>query len=238
MFGNKRTMWWRLFLVCAFAGAGLRAQVDDFEDEYADEVEVPDPLEPMNRGIYHFNDKLYFWVLRPLAKGYGAVLPKPVRQGVRNVFDNASMPGRFVNCVLQGRLRDSGGELARFGINTTVGILGWRDSALDKWEIKRHGEDTGQTLGAWGIGPGLSLTLPLIGPTNARDSVGLVGDVFLDPVRYIPQYWTRLGINAGKQVNRVSLSLGEYEKSKAAALDHYVSLRDIYQQYRERKIAE
>jgi phospholipid-binding lipoprotein MlaA len=215
---------------------GARAQNLDFEDEYADEPATPDPLEPLNRAIYHVNDKLYFWVMKPVATGYEKVLPTPVRSGIRNVFDNVGMPKRFVNCLLQGRLRASGSELARFGLNSTIGILGWRDVAGDKWKLKEHSEDTGQTFGVWGAGPGIYLTLPIFGPSNARDAIGLVGDVFLDPIHYLPHFWVRASLNVEKRVNGLSFALGEYERGKAAALDHYVALRDMYRQYRERQI--
>jgi phospholipid-binding lipoprotein MlaA len=237
---NSKTALWlvlgaALLLSCQ---TGRAQNIEDFEDEYADAPRVADPLEPLNRGIYHVNDKIYFWVLKPLATGYEWIVPTQVRLGIRNMFDNVAMPKRCVNCLLQGRLKDSGSELARFGINTTVGVLGWRDAAADKWGMEAQREDTGQTFGRWGLGSGLHLTLPFFGPSNARDSIGLVGDIFLDPIHYAPQFWVRYGLNAEKQINNASLALGEYEKSKEASLDHYVSLRDMYEQYREQQIRE
>lgn len=230
--------WWVAVSVALLALPAAVGQVADFEDEYAEQVQIADPLEPMNRVIYTVNDKLYFWLMKPLALGYEVVVPKPARQGVHNMFDNVAMPKRFVNCLLQGRFHDGGTELGRFGLNSTVGVLGWRDVATDKWSIQRHGEDTGQSLGAWGIGRGISLTLPVFGPSNARDAVGLVGDVLLDPIHYVPGLWVRVGLNAEKRVNNLSLVIGEYEKTKASALDHYLSLRDMYEQYRRRQVAE
>lgn len=231
--------WWLAFLLVLLALPGAQAQTAaDFEDEYADDTEIADPLEPLNRVIYTVNDKLYFWIAKPLAQGYEAVLPTSAREGVRNVFDNLAMPKRFVNCLLQGKLRASGEELGRFGLNTTVGFLGWRDVAAARWSIPQHDEDAGQSLGVWGIGDGISLTLPLFGPSNVRDTVGLVGDAFLDPLHYLPTIWWRLGVNAEKRVNNLSLVLGEYEKTKASAIDPYLSIRDIYQQYRRQQIKE
>jgi phospholipid-binding lipoprotein MlaA len=231
------TGWLWVFLAAALVAApGTSAQELSFEDEYADEPATPDPLEPLNRVIYHVNDKLYFWIMKPVTTGYEKVMPNPVRSGLRNMFDNVGMPKRFVNCVLQGRVRASGSELARFGINSTIGILGWRDVAGDKWKLKEHVEDTGQTFGVWGVGPGICVTLPIFGPSNARDAVGLVGDVFLDPIHYLPHFWLRTSLNVEKRVNGLSFALGEYERGKATALDHYVSLRDMYQQYRERQV--
>ncbi len=231
--------WWVALLLALLALPGARGQgVADFEDEYADDAEVADPLEPLNRAVFTLNDKLYFWIAKPLAQGYEAVLPTSAREGVRNVFANLAMPKRFVNCLLQGKLQASGQELGRFGLNTTVGTLGWRDVAADKWSIPQHDEDAGQSLGKWGVGEGISLTLPVFGPSNARDAVGLVGDAFLDPLHYLPTIWWRIGVNGEKRVNNLSLTLGEYEKTKAAAIDPYLSIRDIYEQYRRQQIKE
>jgi len=231
--------WWVAASLALLALPGAIGQdISEFEDEYADQVQIADPLQPFNRVIYAVNDKLYFWLMKPLALGYEAVVPMPARQGIHSMFDNVAMPKRFANCLLQGRFHDGGTELARFGLNSTVGLLGWRDVATKKWSIKQHSEDTGQSFGVWGIGRGISLTLPVFGPSNARDAVGLVGDVFLDPIHYLSGTWVRVGLNAEKRVNNLSLMLGEYEKTKASALDHYLSLRDMYEQYRRRQVAE
>lgn len=233
---------WRV-AACALAMAlGIHAagadDFQDFEDEYAERPLIADPLQPLNRVFYTFNDRLYFWVMKPVATGYAKVVPLPARQGVRNVFDNVGMPRRFVNCLLQGKLRRGGDELGRFWVNSTFGILGWRDVAKERWEIERQNEDTGQTLGVWGMPGIISLTLPVFGPSNVRDTVGRAGDMFLDPISYITHTWTRAGLNAERQINNTSLVLGEYERGKANALDHYLSLRDMYEQYRNRQIEE
>jgi phospholipid-binding lipoprotein MlaA len=220
------------------AGAQAVDLLAEFEAEYEDRGTIADPVEPLNRVFYTINDKLYFWLMKPVSTGYEWAIPEPAREGIRNVFANVAMPKRFVNCVLQGKMKESGHELSRFGINTTVGILGWNDPAADRWEIKAQEEDTGQTLGAWGMDGMMSITLPLFGPSNVRDTVGIVGDFFLDPVSYLPNLWVRAGLNAEKRVNNLSLALGEYEKTKADSLDHYLSLRDMYEQYRDQKIEE
>lgn len=237
--GFRRMAVLLLLTGAAFRAGGQEADLlDEFEAEYADRITIADPLEPMNRVFYTVNDKLYFWLMKPLATGYEWVVPEPARYGIRNMFDNVGMPKRFVNCVLQGKVRESGRELSRFGINTTVGILGWNDPAAERWEIKPQAEDTGQTLGVWGMDGLMSLTLPAFGPSNVRDTAGLVGDFFLDPLSYLPNVWVRAGLNAEKRVNNLSLALGEYERTKVGSIDHYLSLRNMYEQYRARKIEE
>lgn len=225
--------------VLSFRAGGQEPDLfDEFEAEYADRVTIADPLEPLNRVFYTVNDKLYFWLMKPLATGYEKIVPEPGRLGIRNMFDNVGMPKRFVNCVLQGKVKESGRELGRFGLNSTFGFLGWNDVAGKCLDIKRQDEDTGQTLGVWGMDGMMSLTLPVFGPSNVRDTVGLVGDSILDPLSYIPNLWVRLGLNAEKRVNNLSLALGEYEKTKVGAIDHYLALRNMYEQYRDRKIGE
>ena len=215
------------------------AQSDDFAGfDAADEGSaIRDPVEPVNRGVHVVNDKLYFWLVKPLAIGYAKVLPEGIREGVGNVFDNLGMPRRGVNCLLQGNLPGLGDELGRFLINSTVGVLGFRDVAGPRCGLEAHPEDFGQTLGAYGVGDGFYLTLPVFGPSNPRDTIGLVADAFLDPVGYVVQDLPlRLGIRAGDRVNHTSLHLGDYEKSKETALDHYVWLRESYTQYRDEQI--
>lgn len=227
-----------LCLTACFLGAGLRAQeepVVGLDDETA--ATVRDPLQPVNRGFYVVNDKLYFWVLKPLARGYATVVPEGVRESIGRAFDNLGMPRRAVNCLLQARLRDAGTETARFAINSTAGILGFWDVAGSCCGLEPRDEDFGQTLGRYGVGYGFFLTLPVFGPSNPRDTVGLVADAFLDPLNYVvTSLPARAGVRAGERVNSTSLRLGDYEKSKETALDHYVWLRESYTQHREEQI--
>jgi len=195
-----------------------------------------DPLKPMNVAFYHFNDKLYFWVLKPMAQGYQYVVPETGRVWVRNFFTNLNMPTRFVNCVLQLNARGASTELERFGINTTVGILGFSDPAFNKWQIAPYKEDFGYTLGYYGTKPWIYLHWPIFGPSNPRDTVGLVADSFTDPLGYLLKMPPRVGVKAYDKVNGTSLVIGEYEDLKEAALDPYVAVRDAYYQYREKTI--
>jgi len=200
-------------------------------------IAVSDPLEPMNRAFFLFNDKLYFWVLKPVSKGYGKVVPQPARRCVKNFFSNIATPVRLVNCALQAEFEGAWVEIERFAINTTVGVAGLGDPAKTRWEMEKRSEDLGQTLGRYGIGTSIYINWPIIGPSNVRDTVGYAGDIFLDPFNYlIPDFWPNMGVKAYETVNGTSLRVGDYEDFKAAAIDPYVSLRDAYYQYRRSQI--
>ena len=214
---------------------------DPFEDEDDKDVVPPlktiaDPIEPINRAFFYFNDKLYFWLLKPVARGYGFILPQSVRIGLRNFFDNLGFPIRFVNCVLQGKLEGAGREANRFIVNTTVGLLGLIDVAEEKMDIKEQDEDFGQTLGFYGLGPGFYINWPILGPSSLTDTIGIVGDIPLDPVSYTGETFIALPVRSVDLVNRTSLTIGEYEDLKRAALDPYVATRDAYYQFRQNKI--
>ena len=211
------------------------------EEPFAEETPPPaiaDPIEPLNRVLFVVNDKAYYWVLKPVARGYRAVVPEGVRLSVRNFFSNIAMPIRFVNNLLQGKIRNSGVELLRFAINTTAGIGGLFDPAKNDFHLSPRGEDLGQTFGKYGAGHGLYIVLPLLGPSSLRDAIGLAGDSFLDPVNYVGDTETKFGVTVFKAENEVSLRIGEYEDLTKAALDPYVAVRDAYSQYRARKVKE
>jgi len=213
---------------------------DDFnqlENELDEqEVKVSDPLKPLNRAMFHFNDKLYFWVLKPCARACKKTLPEPARISVRNFFNNLTTPVRFVSCHLQGKHKSAGTELHRFAYNTTFGVLGFGDPAKDKLGLEMTDEDLGQTLGKWGAGTGVYIVLPLFGPSNVRDTVGLVGDQFLNPVRYVDPTEASFVISAFKYTNDYTFRLGEYESFKKAAYDPYIAMRRAYIQYRDKEV--
>jgi phospholipid-binding lipoprotein MlaA len=200
-------------------------------------VRVADPIEPVNRAFFVFNDRLYFWLLKPVARGYAFVVPEFVRIGVRNAMANVAMPIRLVNSLLQGKVKGVGRELARFTINTTIGMGGLFDTAKNDWGIPASEEDTGQTLGVYGLGHGAYLVLPILGPSSLRDAAGLGGDTFLNPLSYLFDFRTGVAIRAGATVNNISLRIGEYEDIKAAAIDPYLAVRDGYVQHREGQVA-
>jgi len=212
---------------------------DDYYDSYEDRPVVSDPLEPMNRAFFMVNDKLYFWFLKPAARGYRAIAPEPVRVGVRNFFSNLGFPIRFVNCLLQGKFTGAGYEFERFFINSTLGLAGFIDMADSEFSVKEFDEDFGQTLGFYGLGQGFYLYWPVLGPSSALETVGLAGDYFLDPVYYSDlKFMEKAGLKSYKIINSTSLTLGDYETLKDSALDPYVAFRDFYIQYRQNKIKE
>jgi phospholipid-binding lipoprotein MlaA len=199
---------------------------------------IADPLEPVNRAFFHFNDKLYFWVLKPIATGYKAVIPEDGRVGVQNFFSNLTTPVRLVNCLLQARLKGAGNEAVRFLLNTTLGMAGFLDLAKTELKIGKQEADFGQTLGVWGMGPAFYINWPILGPSTLRETVGYVGDLFLDPRTYLPNRPIFYVVRPIELVNETSLMLGEYENLKKAALDPYIALREAYHQYRQNKIGK
>jgi phospholipid-binding lipoprotein MlaA len=215
-----------------------KSDEDFFEDEFEeDKVEVADPLSPWNRAMFHFNDKFYFWALKPLARGYKAVTPDFIRTGVKNFFRNITTPIRLVNCMLQAKGKAAVVEFSRFVVNTTIGVLGF-GSPADKYPklAPPDSEDLGQTLGNYGLGNGFYLVWPILGPSTLRDSIGRVGDFFLDPVSYVEPAEASMGIRAFDTVNNTSFRIGDYESLKKSAIDPYTALRDVYLQVRENKI--
>jgi phospholipid-binding lipoprotein MlaA len=215
---------------------------DDFEDGYNSDESHPiisDPLEPVNRAFFVFNDRLYFWVLRPVAKGYSAVAPAPVRKGIKNFFSNLGFPIRFVNCLLQAKFSGAGYEFERFFVNSTLGLAGFIDMADREFGVKAFDEDFGQTLGVYGLGHGFYINWPFLGPSSALDTVGLAGDYFLEPTYQMDlKFREKAGIKGFKTINGTSLTLGDYETLKNSALDPYIAFRDAYIQYRQSKIKE
>ncbi len=223
---------------------------DDFLDDELDEdsdtsfkdseekIRLSDPLAPWNRVMFRFNDKLYFWVLKPVAKGYKAVTPAAVRLGIRNFFRNLTTPIRVVNCIFQGKFHTAELEIARFLINSTVGVLGLGDVAKNNPKFDRPPEeDLGQTLGVYGIGNGFYIVWPLAGPSTLRDSAGIIGDMFLNPITYVDMPpGSGAGITAFETVNETSFRIGDYEAIKDAAIEPYEAFRDAYLQYREKKV--
>ncbi|HRS98273.1 MAG TPA: VacJ family lipoprotein, partial [Smithella sp.] len=198
---------------------------------------VADPLEPVNRVMYQFNDKLYFWALKPVAQGYKLLVPEPARISVKNFFSNLAFPARFVSCLLQADISGAATEAGRFAVNTIWGIGGLLDpAAQNKLNLQMQDTDLGQTLGVWGVGHGFYIVWPVFGPSSPRDTVTLIGDYFLYPVSYLSPWYAGVGVRAFQEINATSLRIGDYEALKSAAIDPYVAFRDAYLQYRFKKI--
>jgi phospholipid-binding lipoprotein MlaA len=224
---------------------------DPFEEEYQngeytdngktpskeERLEIADPLEPFNRAMFHFNDKLYFWMLKPVARGYKEVVPEPARISVKNFFSNLGFPVRFLSCLLQANFSGAAAEFGRFGVNTIWGIGGLMDPASSKeLDLQKQDTDLGLTLATYGVGHGFYLVWPVFGPSSPRDTIDLAGRYFLNPLSYITPWYYPLGTKALNVVNATSLSIGDYESLKEAAIDPYVAMRDAYIQYRQKKI--
>ncbi len=210
---------------------------DSEKGEEEEIVTIPDPLEPFNRAMFRFNDKLYFWILKPVAQGYKAVVPEAPRIGVNNFFSNLKFPIRFVSSLLQADFKGAATEFGRFAVNTIWGVGGLLDPASsEQLKIPKNEADLGQTLGVYGLGQGFYIVWPILGPQSARDSLGIAGEYFLYPVSYITPWYDWLGVRAYEEVNDTSLRIGDYEFIKEAAIDPYVALRDAYAQYRQQKV--
>lgn len=217
----------------------LEEDGDFFEDEFSNEAAlVADPLAPVNRAIFTFNDKLITWGLKPIAKGYRKVVPEPIRLGVGNFISNVAGIGRIANCLLQGKIRDAGGEFGRFFINTTAGLLGIGNPAANYPKLNPPKEDMGQTLGRYGVGEGIYIVLPIFGPSTLRDTIGLVGDAFLNPFAYLDPWYISPGVRALKMTNDFSFRIGDYEALKSSALDPYLLFQSGYIQKRRQMVKQ
>jgi phospholipid-binding lipoprotein MlaA len=208
------------------------------ETPSAETATIADPLEPYNRAMFIFNDRMYFWLLKPVAQGYKAVIPEPARVSVNNFFYNLRYPVRAVSCLFQLDFPCFAIVSARFVINTTLGIAGLFDPASSDPNLQKHDVDLGQTLGKYGVGQGFYLIWPVIGPSSPRDTVGLVGDFFLYPVSYLDPWYVWLAVRGYQEINATSLVIGDYEAFKEAAIDPYVSMRNAWAQYRQKRVEE
>jgi phospholipid-binding lipoprotein MlaA len=196
-----------------------------------------DPIEPVNRGIFWFNDKADVYVLEPVAKGWDFVVPDDVQTMFSRFFRNLAFPVVFMNCALQAKPHAAATELARFMANTTFGFAGFFDPAT-RWGLERREEDTGQTLGHWGFPAGPYLVLPLYGPSNIRDTVGLAGDSLFGVYTFFIIPYVTFGTNAVRVVNSRSLLLDEIRNAKQASLDYYIFVRNAYLQHRDALITD
>jgi phospholipid-binding lipoprotein MlaA len=213
----------------------VKAEEHDL-DEYST-ASVADPLEPLNRATFWLNDGIYTIVLRPISKGYEKVLPKPVREGIYNAFENVKFPVRFVNNALQGNFKRAGQETGKFLVNSVIGFGGLvRQSDRFPALADVPAADTGQTFAKWGIGHGAYIVLPLLGPSSLRDTVGLAGDYVLNPVSWVTilygsHAWT-IAIPSTNTLRALPDELGKYDSATKNALDRYLAARSSYIQYR------
>jgi phospholipid-binding lipoprotein MlaA len=197
-----------------------------------------DPLEKYNRFMTQVNDKLYVWVLKPVAQGYSKIVNEPVRMAVSRFFKNLYFPVRLLNNLLQLKLERAGIETARFGLNSTLGFFGFFDTAKLNFNLDAYPEDFGQTLGYAGFGSGFHVVLPLLGPSNLRDVFGKIPDFFLNPVYYIDNTPAAIGLSAGERVNTVSLNIEGLDSFRKDAVDLYPFMRNAYEKSRNKEIKD
>jgi len=206
-----------------------------YEDTGSDQVEVGDPLEPFNRAMFHVNDFSYTWIFNPVATGYSYVVPSDLRGAFDNFIQNLKEPVNFINSLLQGRFTDAGTAVLRFVINSVAGVGGLGDPAGREMGFARAEAQFGQTLAVWGIGDGFYLVVPFYGATTLRDFGADLVDGLITPYYFWVDGWdAAAGIYTGKELNNLSLHLGEYEDLKAMSLDPYIAIRNGYFQYRKR----
>jgi phospholipid-binding lipoprotein MlaA len=194
----------------------------------------PDPLESVNRKTFALNEGLDKVVLKPAATAYKAVVPLPVRSGVSNFFANLGDPWSGVNLMLQGRMKDGLSDFARFGTNTTVGLLGVVDVATG-WGMPRHGEGFGDTLGSWGVGSGAYLVLPLFGPSDVRGVAAMPVNSLASPQSQVNDVGARNSMMALNLVDRRASMLDVTKLIDDVALDKYLFMRDAYIQRRTQR---
>ncbi|HHO47405.1 MAG TPA: VacJ family lipoprotein [Desulfobacteraceae bacterium] len=219
--------------------AANAAEIDFLSDDFYDYDDVSreagDPLEPLNRVIFRFNDKMYIHVMEPVASVYAAAVPLDLRECIFNFFRNLEEPVRFLNALLQGRFGDSGEVLTRFLINSTLGIYGLGDAATRVFDVPPVEATLGETLAVWGVGDGAYLVVPFYGSSTIRDFTAVVGEGFGEPYyAWTDNYYYMGTVYAGKETNKLSMHLGEYEELKSVLFDPYVSFRNAYFQYRSK----
>lgn len=193
--------------------------------------EVADPLEPVNRVVDKFNDKVDRAVLKPTAQVYEKVMPRPARTSVTNFFSNLGEPLVIVNQFLQGKPREGFSDTGRLLVNTTLGVFGLFDPA-SQMGLTKHNEDFGQTFGTWGIGEGWYVVLPMLGPSTVRDTFGRIGDYQFDPLAYHHEIRERNSLIGLRAVDTRANLLSATNVRDTAALDVYLFTRDAYRQHR------
>jgi phospholipid-binding lipoprotein MlaA len=202
--------------------------------------EANDPLEPTNRGIFEFNRYLDGLLLKNIALLYKTVVPEPVRTGLRNALVNLNEPVVFVNDLLQAQVTRAGKTVARFTINSTVGIAGIFDWASG-WGFPEQTGDFGQTLYSWGVPSGPYLVIPVLGPDSPRDGIGQGVDGFFDPFAYLArrEHWQNMSLArfAAKGIDDRAQAIDELDEIEKSSIDFYAQIRSLYRQNRAQELA-
>jgi phospholipid-binding lipoprotein MlaA len=223
-----------LVLCCAgCAGATRDATVtDDLDAER-------DPAEPVNRAIFKANVAADHAVMKPVAQAYSDHVPEGVQKGIHNVVQNLKEPAVAVNDALQGNVKHAWESVQRLAVNSTAGVGGIFDVA-EKMGIPGHKSDFGQTLAVWGVGEGPFVELPLLGPSNARDAVGTVVDMAMNPLTYVggaPATYAGVATGSANVVDTRAQHLHDLDELERNSLDYYATLRSVYRQHRDAEIS-
>ena len=218
----------------ASADDALELELDDRPTSF------PDPLESLNRRTFSLNQTVDHWFLSPVTRAYGYVVPDRAKRSVRDFFANLESPAIFVNDVLQGEFGGAAKTVARFSVNTTLGLAGLFDPATSMG-LEKHNADFGQTLARKGVGSGPFLIVPLLGPTNLRDGIGTLVDVAMQPTIYLlgPTPLFVATVQEGTEGFTLREQHGEdMKRLEQASLDYYAALRSAYYQNRMATLAD
>lgn len=204
-----------------------------FEEEEFFEDEIADPFEPINRMIFAFNDKVFRIFLSPVVKTY-RIVPESIRVAISNFYTNLTSPVSAANALIQLDVPNAGSEISRFGLNSTLGVLGFFDPAT-RWGFEEDREDFGQTLGHYGVGHGFYIVLPLLSFSSLRDASGRLGNAYLNPINQIwdPELDDWVVYQGLDGINDLSFEIDNYTSLYDSALDPYVFFRSAYVQTRE-----
>ena len=202
------------------------------------DTEDYDPWESFNEKMFNFNYKLDRYVIKPVAKVYNEIVLDGEKQAIHNAYDNVAMPRRFINSLLQGKFKGASREIARFLINSTLGVGGLADVAKYQFHLEKSDEDTGQTFGYYGVGPGPYLVLPFSAPLTVRDAIGYVFDLAMDPLTYVLTVIPSVGKKTEDIINERAINLDTFQSVEEATLDLYSAVRNAYLTRRKQQIAE
>lgn len=221
--------------LCALMSVSLGACANSQNPNAGYKAEINDPIEPVNRAVFAFNNVFDRFLFEPVAKIYDAVFPGFVKSGVQNFMRNLRTPWTIANNLLQGEFNDAGTATARFVMNSTIGIAGLIDVA-SKQGLAFEEEDFGQTLGTWGVGNGMYIVLPIFGPSSLRDGPAKVVDIVTDPVFLWANnthndwvYYTRGAVEAIDNRARAIKAIDDLRRN---SLDYYAAVRSAYAQRR------
>jgi phospholipid-binding lipoprotein MlaA len=217
---------------CAATTPTASTTADDADTEH-------DPAEPVNRAIFKVNVAADHAVMRPVAQAYVDHVPEGVQKGIHNVVQNLKEPAVAVNDALQGNVNQAWQSVQRLAVNSTVGVAGIFDVA-SQLGLPPHKADFGQTLAVWGVGEGPFVELPLLGPSNARDTVGTAVDMALNPLTFVggaPATYAGVATGSANVVDTRSQHLHDLDELERNSLDYYATLRSVYRQHRDAEIS-